>query len=416
MSAARLRKRVFIGAGYNTTCFGSGRKEFHPKKPMPTFETYLREAAGGVLAQIPNPDFDEGVIANFMAGRFLKQGNLPGFLPMAVAGLAGKPCTRVEGACGSGGLALAAAARSILAETADSVFVLGFEVQNLVKAVYVADILAGAGYFNGERKQGHAYFFPGTFSDRAGAYYERYGKDDARKGMAQWYAQSILNARRNPKAQEYQNASADLVALGMTPPDGRKFVPHLNLYDCSKVSDGASALVMASEEGVARLGLKKEDLIELAGWGGSEGDITARPADLTWLPNTARAAGKAMGMAGVGKDGLGVLELHDCFSITGLLALESIGFAGPGKSPGFVLDGHTAPAGSLPTNLSGGLGGFGHPVGATGVRQMVDLFEQFAGKAPNPAKPGRPGKEHGMMVSMGGNDMTVTALVVRKAA
>jgi acetyl-CoA C-acetyltransferase len=411
----RLRRRIFIAAGHNTVCFGSGRKEFHPKQPMPAFETYIRDAARGVLDQIPNPVFDEGVIANFMAGRFLKQGNLPGFLPMAVPGLLGKPCVRVEGACGSGGLALAAAARSILAETAETVFVLGFEVQNLLKAVYVADILAGAGYFNGERKRGHAFFFPGTFSDRAGAYYQRYGEAETRRGMAKWYERAILNARLNPKAQEHQNDAADPAALGMTPPDGRKFVPHLNLFDCSKVSDGASALVMASEEGLDRLGLRKADAIELAGFHGSEGDITRPPADPTVLENTGKAARGALEMAGIGADGIGVLELHDCFSITGLLALESIGFAAPGKAPGFVADGGVAPEGPLPVNPSGGLCGFGHPVGATGVRQMVDLCEQLRGKAPNPIRLGLSGREHGMMVSMGGNDMTVTALVARKA-
>jgi acetyl-CoA C-acetyltransferase/acetyl-CoA acyltransferase len=233
--------------------------------------------------------------------------------------------------------------------------------------------------------------------------------------MAKWYERAILNARKNPKAQEHPNTAADLLALGMTPPDGRKFVPHLNLYDCSKVSDGASALVMASEEGLARLGLRKEDAIELAGFHGSEGDITRPPADPTVLENTGRAARGALEMAGIGTEGVGVLEVHDCFSITGLLALESMGFAPPGKAPGFVAEGGVAPEGPLPANLSGGLCGFGHPVGATGVRQMVDLFEQLRGKAPNPAKAGLPGKEHGMMVSMGGNDMTVTALVARRA-
>jgi acetyl-CoA C-acetyltransferase/acetyl-CoA acyltransferase len=223
--------------------------------------------------------------------------------------------------------------------------------------------------------------------------------------MAKWYERAILNARLNPKAQEHQNDAADPAALGMTPPDGRKFVPHLNLFDCSKVSDGASALVMASEEGLDRLGLRKADAIELAGFHGSEGDITRPPADPTVLENTGAAA----------RDGIGVLELHDCFSITGLLALESIGFAAPGKAPGFVADGGVAPEGPLPVNPSGGLCGFGHPVGATGVRQMVDLFEQLRGKAPNQVRWGRPGKEHGMMVSMGGNDKTVTALVARKA-
>lgn len=407
------RKKIYFGAGFNTVCFGSGRKEFDPKRPMPGFESYLKQAAEGTLAQIPHPEFDEGVIANFMAGRFLKQGNLPGFLPMAVPGLTGKPCVRVEGACGSGGLGLAAAIKSVLSDMADSVFVAGFEVQNTLKAVYVADVLAGAGYFNGDRKHGHAYFFPGSFSDRAGAYVEKYGAGLARKGMAKWYEQSILNARKNPKAQEYHNTARDLFQLGMTPPDGRRFVPHLNLYDCSKVSDGASSLVVASEEGVKRLGLDKAKMAELAGFHGSEGDITRKPEDPTVLENTARAALGAMEMAGIGHGEVGVLELHDCFSITGLLALESIGFAKAGGAPDFVLEGRVAPDGVLPTNLSGGLGGFGHPVGASGVRQMVDLVEQLTGTAPNQAKTA---KDHGMMVSMGGNDKTVTALIVKRAA
>ncbi len=406
------RKRIYFGAGFNTVYFGSGRKDFNPKLPMPGFETYLKQAAEGTLAQVPHPEFDEGVIANFMAGRFLKQGNLPGFLPMAVPGLLGKPCVRVEGACGSGGLGLAAAIKSVLSDMADSVFVAGFEVQNTLKAVYVADVLAGAGYFNGDRKQGHAYFFPGTFSDRAGAYGEKYGAEPARKGMAKWYEQSILNARKNPKAQEYHNTARNLFQLGMTPPDGRRFVPHLNLYDCSKVSDGASSLVVADEEGIKRLGLDKSALVELAGFHGSEGDITRKPDDPTVLEKTARAARGAMEMAGISHGDVGLLELHDCFSITGLLALESIGFAKAGGAADFVLEGRIAPEGALPTNLSGGLGGFGHPVGATGVRQMVDLLEQLTGKAPNQAKPA---KEHGMMVSMGGNDKTVTALIVKRA-
>ncbi len=409
----RLRKRIFFGAGCNTVCFGAGRPEFHPTKPMPSFETYLRESAQGTLTQISNPDFDEGIMANFMAGRFLKQGNLPGFLPMMVPGLAGKSCMRVEGACGSGGLALAAAAKSILADMADSVFVAGFEVQNILKAVYVADVLAGAGYFNGERKQGHAYFFPGIFSDRAGAYADRYGKDAARKAMAAWYQQAILNARKNPKAQEYRNASPDLLALGMTPPEAGKFVSHLNLYDCSKVSDGASSLVVASEEGARKLGLRPRDMIELTGFQGVEGDITKPPVDATVLENTGRAGAAALEMAGISAGQVGVLELHDCFSITGMLALEALGFAPAGGATRMVLEGHTAPDGNLPTNLSGGLCGFGHPVGATGVRQMVDLLEQLTGKAPNQVQSG---KDHGMMVSMGGNDKTVTALVVKRTA
>jgi len=409
----KLRKKIFVTAGYNTVYMGPGRKEFHPKKNMRLFEEYIREAAQGTCNLLPRVDLDEGVVGNFMAARFLKQGNLPGFLPYAVPELRGKPCSRLEGACGSGGLALSAAIKSVLAELADTVLVLGFEVQHTMKSVYGADVLAGAGYYNGFRKNGHAYYFPGIFSDRAQAYGEKYGIKQMREGLAKWYELSIVNARKNPNAQEYHNTTEDLFELGMTSPDPKNFVPHLNLYDCSKVSDGASCLIIASEEGLQRLGIEKELTIEVIGLYGSEGDLTEVPEDLTRLENTANAAQGALTMADISREDLGILELHDCFSISGILALESLGFAKPGEGPAFVGMGHTASTGTIPINLSGGLGGFGHPVGATGVRQMVDLYQQFTGSAPNSLQSR---KNYGMMISMGGNDKTVTALVVKSTA
>jgi len=405
-----LRKPVFAVAGYNTVFFGPGRREFDPRKPMPRFETYLQEAADGVCAQLPNPGFDEGIITNFVAARFIKQNNLAGFLPHVVPDLAGKPCTAVEGACGSGGLGIAAAVKAVLSGLAERVFVLGFEIQNTVKPVYGADVLAAAGYYNGQRKQGHAFFFPGLFSDRAGAYYEKYGYEDARRGMAKWYESAILNARKNPKAQEHHNATEDLLALGMTPPNGKTFLEHLNPYDCSKVSDGASAVVVASAEGLRKLGVEAEEAVEIIGLGQAEGDITRTPTEPTVLDTTGIAAARAMEMAGAGINEVGVLELHDCFTISGLLALESIGFAAPGRAPTFVLDGKAAVDGAVATNASGGLVGFGHPTGASGVRMMVDLVDQFTGKASNPAQGDKP---YGMMISMGGDDKTVSAFVVR---
>ena len=103
-------------------------------------------------------------------------------------------------------------------------------------------------------------------------------------------------------------------------------------------------------------------------------------------------------------------KVHDCFSITGLLSLEAAGFAKKGEASDLVLSGATLMDGSIPTNLSGGLGGFGHPTGASGVRQMVDLWMQLTGKASNQAKLKKP---YGMMISMGGNDITVTCLIVK---
>ena len=407
----KFRKKIYAAAGYNTVFFGSGRKDFDPSKPMRTFDQYLLETAKGTCDQVKDTHFDEGILGSFMPGRFVKQANLPGFLPFMVPSLYGKPCTGIEGACGTGGRAIAMAVRSVLSDMADSVFVAGFEIQNSMKAVYGADVLAGAAYYQKERKSGHAFFFPGIFAERAGAYYKKYGYDTTRKAMAKWYENSIVNARKNPKAQEYENSCKDLFSLGMTPPDPDKFVPFLNLYDCSKVSDGASSLLILSEEGLKKCGINPSEAVEIISIGEAEGDITKDPADLTRLTTMEIAGKKALEGAGRSIQDLAILELHDCFSITGLLALEALGFAKPGQAAEFILEGKMTKEGIIPVNLSGGLGGFGHPTGATGVRQLVDLLHQLTGKASNQAALKTP---FGMMISMGGNDKTLTSVIVHK--
>lgn len=406
-----LSKKIFVTAGYNTIYMGTGRPEFNPTKPMRTFEEYLKETALGSCSQIKNPEFDEGIISNFMAGRFIKQGNLPGFLPFMVPSLQYKPCTRVEGACGSGGMAIATGIKSILAGCAHSVFVSGFEIQNSVKAVYGADFLAGAAYFNGERKNGHAHFFPNIFSKRAGAYFAKYGNEKTRQALAQWYSNAIENARKSPKAQEHFNDSKDLLALGLTPPNPQQFLEFLNYYDCSKISDGASSLILTDEEGLNKIGAERKDCVELIGFAMAEGNITTEPAEPSFMDTTEYVAKQLQKNTGTTIQDIAILELHDCFTISGLLALEAIGATPKGQGAEFVLNGQTKATGSLPTNLSGGLIGFGHPTGATGLRQMVDLLHQFTEKADNQIKPK---SELGMMISMGGNDKSLSAFMVKK--
>jgi acetyl-CoA C-acetyltransferase len=415
MYMGSFRKKIFVAAGYNTLFFGPGRPEFDPKKPMPGLEWYLQDAAQGVLAQMPHSDvdIDEGVIGSFMAAQFLKQGNLPGLLPFMIPNLKGKPCFAVEGACGTGGRAIGVGMRALLADVADSVFVCGFEIQNNMKALYGADLLAGAAYYAKERKSGHAFFFPGLFSDRAAAYGNKYGEELMRKGMAAWYAQCVVNARKYPKAQEYHNQTKDLFSLAMTPADPDKFVPIFNLYNCSKVSDGASGLMLFTEEGLKKFGIDKRDAAEIIGIGEAEGDLTQAPADLTALDITAIAAKKALASAGITLSEVGKLEIHDCFAITALLSLEAIGVAPPGGAAQMIIDGGISPTGTLPTNLSGGLTAFGHPTGATGVRQLVDLLAQLTGKAENYVPSTKP---YAMMISMGGNDKTVTSLILKAAS
>ncbi len=407
----KLRRKVYMVAGYNTISMGTGRKEFNPKKERPGLEEYIKEAGQGTLKMIGGAkNVDECVIGNFMASRFNKQANMAAFFPYIDEGLRGKPAIRVEGACASGALALMSGIKSVLAGTAEVALVIGVEVQNTVKAMYGADILAGAGWFK-ERKEGHAYFFPGQFSDRAGAYFEKYGREKTRKAFARWYKNAIENARLCPTAQEYHNTVKDLEAQGMTEPNGKGFVDHLNVFDCSKVSDGASAIAIVSEKGLKRTGIAKDQAVEVISFGQVAEDITKKPADQTDLSTTRLAVKEALGSAGITIDKVGTAEIHDCFTIAGVLAVEAMGLADPGKGPDFILEGHTARDGKFPINTTGGLIGWGHPTGATGVHQAVTILEQLTGKAGDSQIKLSPDRPYGLTVNMGGNDKTLVSIV-----
>jgi acetyl-CoA C-acetyltransferase/acetyl-CoA acyltransferase len=405
-------RSVYLAAGAYTVSLGPGRREFNPAAPRPGLGHYITEAGRAALAQVDDPAaIDEGVIGNFMAARFNRQGHLGSLMTIIHPSLEYKPALRVEGACASGGLALATGIKSVLSGLAEAVLVLGVEVQNTVKSLYCADYLAGAGWYEGQRKDGPAFFFPGLFSERAGAYQAKVGSA-ARPAMARWFENAIRHARLNPAAQEFGNGVADLAAQGLTAPDPRSFCEHLNLYDCSKVSDGAAAIVVASAEGLARLGLPRAGAVQVAGLGQCAADLTAPPPDLTELTTCRTAIRQALAMAGVAADALGVFEVHDCFTISGLLSVEALGLARPGGGAELVLAGETARTGRFPTNTGGGLIGYGHPTGASGVRMAVDLWRQLTGRAQGYQLDPAPGQ--GILVSMGGNDKTAVSLVLRR--
>ncbi|MFH1017625.1 MAG: 3-ketoacyl-CoA thiolase [Pseudomonadota bacterium] len=411
------RDKVFLVAGTNTISMGSGRKEFNPKKPRPGLEEYIREAGQGTLRQIGGgKNVDEGVITNFMAARFNKQGNLAALIPYVDESLRWKPCFRLEGACGSGGLGLVAAAKSVLSKTADVVLTIGVEVQNTVKAIYGSDILACAGWFRGERKKGHAYFFPALFSDRAGAYFDKFGREKTRRAFARWYRNAIENARLCETAQEFHNTQENLESVALTEPNPKTFVEHLNAYDCSKVSDAGSAIAVVSEEGLKRIGLPRTEAIEIVGWGQAEADLTVPPQDPTELETTRRAVRKALEASGITAQDLGTVECHDCFTISGILSVEAIGLADKGKGPDYIVGGETSRQGKVPFNTSGGLIGWGHPTGGTGVRQVVTIWQQLTGKAGRWQIAFPDQRPYALSVNMGGNDKTVTAIVYRRAA
>ena len=285
-----MRRKIYMTAGYNTVSLGTGRKEFNPKKPRPGIEHYIKEAGQSTLKKIGGvKNVDEGVVGNFMSARYNKQGHLGAFMPMIDEGLKYKPSLSVEAACASGGMSLMTGMKSILAETADSVLSLGVEVQNSVKAVYGADILAGAGWYQ-KRKNGHAHFFPGQFSDRAGAYFEKFGREQTRRAFARWYKNAIDNAKLCPTAQEYENTDPNPEATAFnTEPNPKMFTPHLTPFESSKVSDGASAIAILSEEGLKKTGIPKNQAVEVAGYGHAVEDVTKDPDELTRL-DTMKAA------------------------------------------------------------------------------------------------------------------------------
>ena len=411
-----MRRKIYMTAGYNTVSLGTGRKEFNPKKPRPGIEHYIKEAGQSTLKKIGGvKNVDEGVVGNFMSARYNKQGHLGAFMPMIDEGLKYKPSLSVEAACASGGMSLMTGMKSILAETADSVLSLGVEVQNSVKAVYGADILAGAGWYQ-KRKNGHAHFFPGQFSDRAGAYFEKFGREQTRRAFARWYKNAIDNAKLCPTAQEYENTDPNPEATAFnTEPNPKMFTPHLTPFESSKVSDGASAIAILSEEGLKKTGIPKNQAVEVAGYGHAVEDVTKDPDELTRLDTMKAAIDKAFQSAGITKDDLATVEIHDCFAIAAVLGVEALGLASYGKGADYILEGNTARDGKVPFNTTGGLIGWGHPTGATGVHMAVTLWEQLtgnAGKAQINIPSDRP---YGMSINMGGDDKTVMAIVYKKA-
>ncbi len=200
----------------------------------------------------------------------------------------------------------------------------------------------------------------------------------------------------------------------MTPPNGKVFVDDLNVYDCSKVSDGASAIAIVSEEGLKRIGFSKHDAVEVAAFAQVEDDLTKDPENPVELTTTKIAVQKAFKMANITKDNLATVETHDCFTIAGILATEAIGFAEPGKGAGFVAEGNTARTGKIPFNTTGGLIGWGHPTGATGVHQAVTIWEQLTGRAGDAQINIPANRPYGMTVNMGGNDKTVVSVIYKQ--
>ena len=189
--------------------------------------------------------------------------------------------------------------------------------------------------------------------------------------------------------------------------------PWLKISDCSQVSDGASALILASDEGLAKLGRRRADSVEIVACAVSCAPIQEDATPLA-LTNVRTAAQAAYSMSGLDADSVDIAEVHDCFTVAEILSYEAVGFSAAGEGARLLRDGRTAIDGELPVNTGGGLVGFGHPVGATGVKQAVEIWRQAKGLCGPYQVQKVP--EIGLSANMGGDDRTAVVTIYRNCS
>lgn len=429
-SPARAMKRVFIVGGHITPFVGKGSSLFvdkkHPdfgKRENKTLEELLADSINGALENTGLGTnglaalVDKLVVGNFLGELFSAQGHLG---PAAVGSLRGstafmnKPAMRVEGACASGGLAVQAAWEALLAGTSRVALAAGVEVQTTVSARVGGDYLARAAHYRRQRGLDD-FTFPCLFAKRMKAIQEsgHFTMEDTARVVAKAYA----NGNRNPLAHmhtrkvtlDFCNNASDKNPNFLGNETYKLF---LRNTDCSQVSDGAAAVVLANEEGLQKLGISTNDsrLVEIKSLVSAAGNLFEDPIDATRMPTSRAAAQQALALAGVKPSDLQVAEVHDCFSIAEPLMYEALGIAEYGRAKDLIRNGDTTLEGRIPVNTGGGLLAFGHPVGATGVKQIMEVYRQMKGLCGEYQMKNIPGL--GATLNMGGDDKTAVSSVL----
>lgn len=339
-------------------------------------------------AKVDASDIEAAHVGNFVGELFTGQGMLGGFLGHIDPALAGIPASRHEGACASGSLAALAAMADIEAGRYDCALVLGVEYMRNVPGRIAGDHL-GAAVWVGSEATDATHVWPAMFSDLADEYHARHGlKHDHLKEIAKI---NFGNAKRNPQAQ---TRSWTLSSEHFDEHDELNPVVAgwMRRQDCSQITDGAAGIVLASHRKArdycqAR-GIPLESLACIRGWGHTTAPmlmktkLAASRTDDYLLPWTRKAITDAYRRAGIADIAqIDAIETHDCFTINEYVAIEHFGITAPGEAWKAIEDGRIALTGSIPVNATGGLMGIGHPVGATGVRMLLDAMRQSTGCA-----------------------------------
>jgi acetyl-CoA C-acetyltransferase len=327
------------------------------------------EAALGAIKDSGVDHVDSMYVGCMSSGLFVGQEHL-GALMADYLGQCPIPATRVESACASGGTAMRMGALDVASGQSDVVLVGGVEKMTDVGGDEATYALATAADQEWEGFNGAT--FPGLYAMMAIAHMHQYGTTSEQ--LAAVAVKNHDNGSRNPNAQFPAKISVDAVLNSVMVADP------LHILDCSPITDGAAAVILCPADRAKEL--TKKTPIRILGVGHASDSIALHSRkNLAVLDGVARAADLAYTAAGKGPKDIDVCEVHDCFTIAEIMATEALGFFEQGKGGPGVEAGETSPGGRIPVNPSGGLKSKGHPVGATGVAQVIEIVEQLRGEA-----------------------------------
>jgi acetyl-CoA C-acetyltransferase len=370
-----MNKPVYIAA-YNQSKFG--------KLMDMTVPQIVSNAVTGVCEQIKvaPSSIDLGAVGSACNFTLNKQGLLSG-LVATVPGMAAKPIESVENACASGGQAVLSVIYKLLSGVGDVGVAVGYEKmrdnEGKMDGKLIGEVL---GYYSHpDERAGKVFIFPHLFAEIMQCYMQVYGVSES--DLAQIAVNEYQNAKYNPWAQ--MNKVQITLEQAMKIEGINRYVVDglpLKTYDCSQITDGYAALIVATEEGLQKLGVAKADCVEVAGYAQATDPLQKEGRNTLFPTGAYTAMKKAYDMAGATPADVNVAEIHDCFTVAGAIGTEVIGKAAPGKGARYWVDGKATVDGECAINTSGGLIAKGHPVGATGVAMLGNCFWQLKGKAP----------------------------------
>ena len=414
--------------GRPVSIVGAGMSQFGAF-PDKNFRDLFVEAFHDLLEHLDQgidvEDIECGYIGNYSADLFEGQGHTAPILADWL-GMTPTPVTRIENACASSGSAFREGIMAIASGMYDVVLVGGVEKMTSLPTEGVTDVLASAA--DGLYEVPAGLTFPGIYGALAKAHMDRYETNLSH--LLKVGIKNHNNGALNPKAQ-FNSSLRDMMdrriaraeQRGEPVPDWQDEMDFLNdaranpwiawplrLYDCAPITDGASCVLLVSSEIAGNFTDKP---VHIVGTGQASGRALHDAEELTSLSAAREAAAQAYAMAGVTPQDIQVAEVHDCFTIAEIVATEDLGFFEPGEGPRAVDEGRTALHGDRPINTSGGLKAKGHPVGASGVAQVIETFHQLRGEA-GPRQVQKPNLELGLTHNVGGTGGTCVVNILRR--